>query len=147
MGKVDKQKKKIFQYDEKMLFFLVALIIAGVSWNLVAPPDDGLDDLDAKSFFMDMKNIKVNLADEKYFLNCIIQLELSTKADQVQLKSGLDAAKLRDETLTVLASKTYNDIRSPLGKYTLKSDLRFHINKALGGKPVKRVYFKSFELQ
>ena len=105
------------------------------------------DETDAPPIFMDIENITVNLADtdQSRFLRAKIKLEV--RNDDAQTKVTENMVKINDLIITVLASKKFSDIRTPQGKYALKEDLIYRMNRITGGKPIKNLYFTDFVSQ
>jgi len=96
---------------------------------------------------MDIDDITVNLADvdESRFLRAKIKLEV--RSEEAQAKVTENMVKVNDLIITLLASKTFADIRTPQGKYALKEDLVYRLNRIIGGKPIKNLYFTDFVSQ
>lgn len=96
---------------------------------------------------IDIDDITVNLADtdESRFLRAKIKLEV--RNDDAKAKVSENMVKVNDLIITVLASKKFSDIRTPQGKYALKEDLVYRLNRIVGGKPIKNLYFTDFVSQ
>jgi len=96
---------------------------------------------------VELDNITVNLADteESRFLRVKIKLEVENEKD----KSKIDAFKtqIKDLIITLLSGKTFNDVRTSQGKFALKEELVWRINRFIGGRPVKNLYFSGFVAQ
>jgi len=105
------------------------------------------DETDAASVLMDLENITVNLADtdQSRFLRTKIKLEV--RNEEAQAKVNAKIVKVRDLVITHLMSKKFSEIRTPQGKYKLKEDLVWHMNRAVGGKPIITLYFTDFVSQ
>ena len=112
-------------------------------------PEADVEDPDAPPILMAIGDITINLADTEgsRFLRAKIQLELRTEEDKVKLGSDMGQAKINDLILTILSSKRFDEIRTPQGKYALKEELIFRINKTFSNKPVKNLYFTDFVSQ
>jgi flagellar protein FliL len=112
-----------------------------------AIPEIEAEDPDAPPVFMDIEDITVNLADveESKFLRTKIKLEV--RSEEAQAKVEANMVKVMDLVITQLSSKTFNEIRTPQGKYALKEDLTYRLNKLVGGKPIKNLYFTDFVSQ
>jgi len=153
-----------------MVLLLLVLAVGGfVAWTLLqmnqpavsttdtAPvetsetkiPEADVEDPDAPPVLMTIENITVNLADTEVsrFLRAKIQLELRTEEDAAKLGTDMGQAKINDLILTLLSSKTFDEIRTPKGKYALKEELIFRLNKTFPNKPVKKLYFTDFVSQ
>ncbi|PJA31379.1 MAG: flagellar protein FliL [Zetaproteobacteria bacterium CG_4_9_14_3_um_filter_53_7] len=105
------------------------------------------DESDVPPVMMDIDDITVNLADtdESRFLRTKIKLEV--RNEEAQLKVTANIVKINDLIITILASKKFSDIRTPQGKYALKEDLIYRMNRIVGGKPIKNLYFTDFVSQ
>lgn len=89
----------------------------------------------------------VNLAGEsgKRYLKVAMQMELSTGilADEVNNKMP----QIKDSIITVLSSKTTDELLTIEGKFKLKEQLLTRINSILNTGVVKNVYFVEFVIQ
>ncbi|MDQ6993378.1 MAG: flagellar basal body-associated FliL family protein [Mariprofundus sp.] len=96
---------------------------------------------------MDIDDITVNLADteESRFLRTKIKLEV--RSEEAKIKVTDNMVKVNDLIITLLASKKFSDIRTPQGKYALKEDMVYRLNRIIGGKPIKSIYFTDFVSQ
>jgi len=105
------------------------------------------DDNTGPPVLMDIDNITVNLADtdQSRFLRTKIKLEV--RNEEAQAKVTASMVKINDLVITILSSKKFSDIRTPQGKYALKEDLIYRMNRAVGGKPIKNLYFTDFVSQ
>lgn len=95
---------------------------------------------------MDLGDITVNLADTgvERFLRVKIKIDVAEEG-----KERVDASmpKLNDLVITVLSSKRFESVRTPQGKAALKEELIYRLNRALGGTPIKSLYFTDFVSQ
>jgi len=110
-------------------------------------PEVEAEDPDAPPIFLDIADITINLADTEVsrFLRAKIKLEV--RGEEAQQKVELNMIKINDMVITLLSSKTFDEIRTPQGKYELKEDLVYRINRLVTGKPVKNLYFTDFVSQ
>ncbi len=110
-------------------------------------PEAEDEDPDAAPIFVDIADITINLADTDVsrFLRAKIKLELRNEAAQARVEQQM--IKINDMVLTLLSSKTFAEIRTPQGKYDLKEDIVYRINRLVGGKPIKNMYFTDFVSQ
>ncbi len=111
-------------------------------------PEAEMEDPDAPPVFMEIEDITVNLADteESRFLRAKIKLEVRGEEAQARIEANM--VKVMDLVITELSSKRFSDIRTPQGKYALKEDLTYRLNKLVGGgKPIKNLYFTDFVSQ
>jgi flagellar FliL protein len=88
-----------------------------------------------------------NLADEggKRYLKATFQIEFLGAA----VPPGTDARlpQIRDLLLTLLTSKTFDDIKTPEGKQELRDEIATRVNQTLDRDAVKAVYFTEFIVQ
>jgi len=96
---------------------------------------------------MDMDNITVNLADTETSRFLRTKIKLAVRNEEAKAKIEANQAKINDLVITLLSSKKFADIRTPQGKYALKEEMVYRINRAVGGKPVKNLYFTDFVSQ
>lgn len=110
-------------------------------------PEAEDEDSSLPPVLMDLENITVNLADtdQSRFLRTKIKLEVRNEEAQAKVKAHI--VKVRDLVITHLMSKKFSEIRTPQGKYELKEDLIWRMNRAIGGKPIKNLYFTDFVSQ
>jgi len=96
---------------------------------------------------MDLNDITVNLADtdQTRFLRAKAKIEV--RNEEAKAKVSENMVKINDLIITVLMSKKFSEIRTPNGKYALKEDLVYRMNRLLGGKPIKNLYFTDFVSQ
>jgi len=96
---------------------------------------------------INLDNVTVNLADseETRFLRTTITLEAESEEDKTKIETF--KAQIQDLIITVLSSKSYSDVRTSQGKFTLKEELAYRINNLIGGRPVKNLYFSDFIAQ
>ncbi len=103
------------------------------------------DDADATPVEMDLDNVTVNLADPNRFLR--VKIKLSVRSEEAKTKIETNKAEINDLIITAMSGKRFEDIRSPQGKYELKEELVHRINKAIGGSPVRKLFFTDFVSQ
>lgn len=88
-----------------------------------------------------------NLADDggKRYLKTTMQVEFLGDG----VPKGLDARlpQIRDLLLTLLTSKTFDEIRTPEGKQQLREEIITRLNQTLDRDAVKAVYFTEFIVQ
>ncbi len=105
------------------------------------------DDSGKPPVLMDLDNITVNLADTDTSRFLRTKIKLALRNEEAKAKIEANKAKINDLVITLLSSKKFADIRTPQGKYALKEELVYRINHAVGGKPVKTLYFTDFVSQ
>jgi flagellar FliL protein len=94
-----------------------------------------------------MEPFIVNLRDNngERYLKVILQLEVSQSAVVSEL--DLLKPKLRDSTLDLLGSKTFQELQDLSGKQKLRDDLMIRLNSFLTSGKIVRVYFTEFVIQ
>ncbi len=97
----------------------------------------------------------VNLADvggDRYLKIKLVLLEVPSAAKKIEKKKektgiSLQDAIIRDTIISVLSSKTSDDLLSVSGKEELKNELITAINQALHKNLVRKIYFLDFIIQ
>ena len=81
----------------------------------------------------------------KNYLKARIELEM----DDVKLTEEINKRlpQFRDAILTLLSSKTNDDIRTLEGKYQLRAEIISTLNQYLGPGKIKNVFFTDFIIQ
>ena len=94
-----------------------------------------------------MEPFIINLRDNngERYLKVIMQLEVSQPAVVSEL--NLLKPKLRDSSLDLLASKTFQELQDLSGKQKLRDDLMMRMNSFLTSGKIVRVYFTEFVIQ
>jgi flagellar FliL protein len=88
-----------------------------------------------------------NLADEggARYLKATFQVEFLGTAVPPDVNGRLP--QIRDLLLTLLSSKTFEDVRTPEGKQQLREEIIARMNQVLDRDAVKAVYFTEFIVQ
>ena len=88
-----------------------------------------------------------NLADEggNRYLKATMQIEFAGASVPENFDARLP--QIRDLILTLLSSRTFDQIRTPDGKQNLREDVIERINHALESDSAKAVYFTEFIVQ
>jgi flagellar FliL protein len=88
-----------------------------------------------------------NLADEggKRYLKATFQVEFL--GDHVPAELDARLPQVRDLLLTLLTSKTFEEVRTPDGKQQLREEIINRVNQVLERDAVKAVYFTEFIVQ
>lgn len=94
-----------------------------------------------------MKIFIVNLMEPmgKRYLKVKIELELDSDKLLPEVEKRLP--QLRDAILTMLSSKTYEDISDLTGKYQLRAEIIAMLNRFLKSGKINNVYFTEFVVQ
>ncbi|MFH1079622.1 MAG: flagellar basal body-associated FliL family protein [Pseudomonadota bacterium] len=79
------------------------------------------------------------------YLKVILQLEVTQPAVVAEL--DLLKPKLRDSTLDLLGSKSFQELQDLSGKQKLRDDLMIRLNSFLTSGKIVRVYFTEFVIQ
>ena len=89
----------------------------------------------------------VNLAKSggNRFLKVTVSLEMSNPKVRVGLKKNIQ--KITDSILLLLSTKTFKDVYSVQGKFTLKGEITTRVNQFLTVGQVKGAYFTEFIIQ
>ncbi|MEN6476240.1 MAG: flagellar basal body-associated FliL family protein [Syntrophaceae bacterium] len=89
----------------------------------------------------------VNLTDAQgtRYLKAVMQLELSSAELGAELDQKMPM--IRDDIISLLSSKSFEDISTEPGKRELKKAILERINKNLEGGQVTRVFFTEFVVQ
>jgi len=103
------------------------------------------DDANAPLVEMELEDLTVNLADPNRFLR--LKIKLSVRNEEAKTKIGEHQSEINDLLITAMSGKRFADISTPLGKYELKEELVHRINKAVGGNPVRKMFFTDFVSQ
>ena len=81
----------------------------------------------------------------KNYLKAKIELELDSEKATAEINTRLP--QIRDSILTLLSSKSNEDINSLEGKYQLRAEILTTINQYLKTGKIKNVYFTDFIVQ
>ena len=89
----------------------------------------------------------VNLAKSggNRFLKVTVSLEVSSPKVRLGLKKNIQ--KVTDSILLLLSTKTFKDVYSVQGKFTLKGEITTRVNQFLTEGQVKGAYFTEFIIQ
>ncbi len=89
----------------------------------------------------------VNLAKSggNRFLKMTVSLEMSSPKVRLGLKKNIQ--KITDSILLLLSTKTFKDVYSVQGKFTLKGEITTRVNQFLTEGQVKGAYFTEFIIQ
>jgi len=149
-----------------VLLVLVLAVGGFIAWKLInmeqppAPTDkpavtqtddttipEAEDASDAAPIMMNIDDLTVNLADTDQSRYLRTKITLEVRNEEAQAKITKEMVKVKDLLIASLGGKKFSDIRTPQGKYELKLDLIYRINRIVGGKPVKNLYFTDFVSQ
>lgn len=89
----------------------------------------------------------VNLADEAAQRYLKVTMKVEFFASEVPMRFTSRQAQIRDLVLTLLSSKTVDDVRTVEGKAQLRDEVIARINRVLDDDTVKAIYFAEFIVQ
>lgn len=156
----EKKKKSGGGLMQTIILVLLLLVLAlggFIAWKLVTLKVSILtgshavvtatDQADKPGIFVGMDNITVNLADTDQSRFLRVKMKLEVKGKQAEKLVKINSAQIKDLVITILSSKTFDDVRTPQGKFALKEELAYRINQLIGGHPITDVYFTDFVAQ
>jgi len=74
-------------------------------------------------------------------------MAIEVEGERLKKEMELRTPQLRDTIITVLTSKSFNDLNSNEGKISLKYELMAHINRILKTGAIRAIYFTDFIIQ
>ncbi len=92
----------------------------------------------------------VNLADPKgdRFMKATIRLTTNDPGLEQKIQSDpVLKARIRDRVLSILSSKSFQDVNNPVGKESLRRELQRELNQVLPDDSIKEVLFVEFIVQ
>ena len=100
-----------------------------------------------KDLMFHLEPFIVNLAKSggNRFLKVTVSLEMSSPEVRLGLKKNIQ--KVTDSILLLLSTKTFKDVYSVQGKFTLKGEITARVNQFLTKGQVKGAYFTEFIIQ
>ena len=100
-----------------------------------------------KDLMFHLEPFIVNLAKSggNRFLKVTVSLEVSSPKVRLGLKKNIQ--KVTDSILLLLSTKTFKDVYSVQGKFTLKGEITTRVNQFLTEGQVKGAYFTEFIIQ
>ena len=100
-----------------------------------------------KDLMFHLEPFIVNLAKSggNRFLKVTVSLEMSSSEVRLGLKKNIQ--KVTDSILLLLSTKTFKDVYSVQGKFTLKGEITTRVNQFLTEGQVKGAYFTEFIIQ
>lgn len=147
----------------KMMMILIVLLLigAGVAYffttniqgnqGVTDAPAIALDragDQPISGIIVDLETFTINLADPgaSKFLKMTLSLEI-TSSKKAEAEVTANIPKIRDIIITVVSSRTYEEIRTERGQTIFKNDIKTRINAFLKEGRVINVYKKEFVAQ
>jgi flagellar FliL protein len=112
-----------------------------------AGDDAGGEHGKAPGAILPLETFIANLADEggSRYLKATFQIEFLGAAVPADVAGRMP--QIRDLLLTLLSSKTFEDVRTPEGKQQLREEIIARVNQVLDRDAVKAVYFTEFIVQ
>ena len=151
--------KKVVAVMAAVMVLFMALVGGGfyMMWMKIAalaPPEEiAEEDMDeaaemaAVGEMFALDTFVVNLADPsgKRYLRATLQLELAPEQPAETFEQRLP--QIRDVILTILPTKTFEDIRTVAGKSALREEILQRLNSLLNVEGVANIYFTEFVIQ
>ncbi len=149
--------KTVITIISTVIFLFMAMMGAGffILWNKISqmPQNSAMvenmpeEEEAAMGPLYSLDTMIVNLADHggKRYLRVTMALELSDPEVTLTIESRLP--QVRDAILTVLPTKTYEDVGTTEGKIALRTEIMEKINELITVGSVKNIYFTEFVVQ
>ena len=128
--------------------YMAGLLPFGAETEEAAEVDGGEPDpAFASTVMVRLDPFIANLSDQNggRYIKTTMQLEFAGSEAPAWLEQR--TPQIRDLILTILTSKTFDDIRSPDGKQILRDEIIQRANQALQADSVQAVYFTEFIVQ
>lgn len=94
-----------------------------------------------------LATLLVNLYDPLGRRYVKVDIELELISPEVAQEVEVQNARIRDALITLLSSKTYQELSTNEGKHILRNEILDRINQILNGPKVVRVFFTDFVIQ
>ena len=111
--------------------------------------DEG-EEVKATVGIVEMETFLTNINDASGERYAKLQLKLAVSPEEKVLEVTKDAllmARLRDQVLTLISSKTFEELSDPEGKESFRSEIRERLSPLVEGGEVKEVLFAEFVVQ
>lgn len=143
-----------------LLILLVVLAVGGlIAWTKYIAPAIGMAPHGAAPTvkekvtettlgpMLPLEPFIVNLAEAggKRFIKVTMEIELSSKELEKEVKGRLP--QFKDHIITVLSSKSMDEVITAEGKFKLKEEIMTRLNQNLRGGTVRNVFFTEFVVQ
>jgi flagellar FliL protein len=98
---------------------------------------------------MDTFLVNLNDSSGERYMKLTLRLTVTPESAAEEIEANdLMVARLRDRVLTVLTSKTFEEVGDPMGKESLRQQIQAQLNLLLGDKgKVQEVLFSEFVVQ
>ncbi|MFQ5356451.1 MAG: flagellar basal body-associated protein FliL [Mariprofundaceae bacterium] len=119
----------------------------GVAGEVVIPAIEEEDEENA--MVVELGDFTVNLAGDnaERYLKCKISAKVYGESAKSELEKDMNKKLINDLVIDILTRKTLEDVQKPAGKAHIKEELMHRLNKALGGAPVRKIFFDEFVIQ
>ncbi|GAB4368014.1 MAG: flagellar basal body-associated FliL family protein [Acidobacteriota bacterium] len=104
----------------------------------------------AEERLVSLETFVVNLADpggNRYLKATIRAVTRNPGLEERIVNDDILRSRIRNKVLTILSSKTYDSIGTPVGKEALRRELIREVNKLLGNEDVEDILFVEFIVQ
>lgn len=91
-----------------------------------------------------LETFTVNLAGTKGRKILKVSMELEVKGDDIMAELDKRKAQVRDIIITILSSKTYEEVSTPSGKEEIRVQLKDNLNSFLNKGKIENVFFTEF---
>ena len=109
-------------------------------------PKRATDDLTVGPMYP-LDKFTVNLLSENGSRYLVAKIDLEQDSEELTQELDKKVSLIRDIIISILSSKTVEEISTPKGKMKLKEEIKNQINKYLEDGEVKRIYFTNFIVQ
>ncbi len=145
--------------SKKLVIIIVAVVVvlggggAAAALLLLRAPAEAADTdavVEPQSDLVSLDSFVVNLNDEQSDRYAKITLQLIVRPPEAATAIRTDSllrARIRDRTLTLLASKTYETLITPLGKESLRREIKAHLDPLFEDGEIEDVLFSEFMVQ
>jgi len=89
----------------------------------------------------------VNLLSQNGSRYLVAKIDLEQENEEMTPELDAKVSLIRDIIISILSSKTVEEISTPKGKEKLKEEIINQINKYLEDGEIKRIYFTNFVIQ
>lgn len=105
-----------------------------------------MDDLTVGPMYP-LDKFTVNLLSENGSRYLVVKIDLEQDSEELTPELDKKVSLIRDIIISILSSKTVEEISTPKGKMKLKEEIINQINKYLEDGEIKRIYFTNFVIQ
>lgn len=110
----------------------------------------GAQTYDGPAGLVEMEPFLVNINDPEAERFAKVQIKLAVVPEQRAAALADDAlvlAQMRDRVLTLLTSKTYEELATPLGKEGFRREIKARLDPLVEGGEIREVLFQDFVVQ